>query len=83
MSKFKVLSLKLGTRTNPDTQQEVVSAYGVVEGLEKPVRILDTVEELKAAGKPAEVLTKLLMGEHPQYGSYLYLPKIAYSDLKW
>ena len=81
MAKF--LSLKTGIRTNPQTGEVVTSAYVAVEGVDRPVRVLDTIDELKAHGTPAQVLASLLMGEHPEYGAYAYLPKIKYDALKW
>lgn len=80
---MKAKNFKLGTRINPNTGEEVTSVYVEVEGQAKPVRVLDTLEEIKAAGKPAEVLATLLFGEHPEYGRYAYLPKIKYTPLDW
>lgn len=79
----KILSLKLGTATNPDTGEVVTRAYAVVEGMERPVKILDSVADLKAAGKPADVLKTLLVGVHPEWGTYAYLPKIKFENLTW
>lgn len=80
---MKGKAFKLGTRINPNTGEEVVSVYVEVEGQVKPVRVLDTVEEIKAAGAPAVALKALLFGEHPEYGAYAYLPKIKYTTLTW
>lgn len=80
---MKAKSFKLGTRTNPNTGEEVISVYVEVEGQVKPVRVLDSVEEIKAVGTPAVALKALLFGEHPEYGAYAYLPKIKYEQFTW
>jgi len=80
---MKAKAFKLGKRVNPTTGEEVVSVYVEVEGNPKPIRVLDTIDDIKAAGKPAVALAALLFGEHPEYGAYAYLPKIKYEQLTW
>jgi hypothetical protein len=79
---YTVKSLKLGTSVNPETQEEVVRVYAVVEGMDNPVKVLGTQDDLKAFGTPAVVCKALLIKEG-QYGFYAHLPQIKYNTLTW
>lgn len=76
-----VVGLTQGTSVNPETGAEVVRAYAVLKSGAK-IKILDSIEDLKKFGKPADVV-KALLTKTGEYGAYAHLPKIEFVVLKW
>ena len=70
---MKFISIIKVKAVNPETA-EVIEGFRAVCDNGRELKVLNTLDELKAAGKPSEVLSKLVV-INGQYGDYCQLRK--------